>query len=136
MMASSTSMSVWYTNCSGSRQSRTRHLRCCRTSLFKVFMTCETRATGLKSFRALGHPFFSTRTIQDVLWTVDTFFSLKERPKRCMNTPATCSSQTLSTLRLMPSSPLALLVLVLVLASFHLMCLFLIVGVVVVVVGG
>ncbi|XP_059914689.1 interferon-inducible GTPase 5-like [Gadus macrocephalus] len=45
-------------------------------------MTCDVRATGLKSFGALGRPFFGTGTTQDVFQSVGTFFNLRERPKR------------------------------------------------------
>ena len=79
----------------------------------------DVRATGLKSFGVLGRPFYGTGTTQDVFQSVGTFFSLRERLKRCLNTP---------TLGLMSSGPLALFVLILV--SFLLTWLVLMVGVV------
>lgn len=96
----------------------------------KVFMTGDVRAIGLKSFGALGCSLFSTVTMQEVFHSV---FSLREWRKRCVNTLATCFTQTISTLRLMSSGPLALLVLVLV--SCHLRLLVFLVGAVVVVGG-
>ena len=49
-------------DCRGSRQPRTRSLRCCRTSLSEVFIKCDVKATGLKSFGALGRLFHVLRS--------------------------------------------------------------------------
>ena len=45
--ASSTPMCGWYANCSGSRNAVRDVLRCLRTSLSNVFITCDVSATGL-----------------------------------------------------------------------------------------
>ncbi len=61
-------------------------------------MTCDESAIGLWSLRALAHSFFGTGMMQEVFYSLGTFFNLKERLKRE------------SILRLMLSGPLDLLI--------------------------
>ena len=73
----------------GSRSARGLRSYRTRTSLLgQVFTTCEVRATGLSSIRAL----------QEVSQGWGTFFILRERGKRFWKTPASCPGHGYSTL--------------------------------------